>query len=68
MDKVSLEQILATIPQQSRSKLGQKVSGSDLAEIARALVNWESFCAELGIDEAEVEAIKEENQRIVARR
>ena len=66
MDEVSLEQMLGTIPQQST--LDQKVSDSNLAEIARALVNWESFCADLGISEAEEEAIKKENQSIVAQR
>ena len=68
MDKVSLKQILGTIPQQSLSTLDQKVSDSNLAKIARELVNWESFCADLGISEAEEEAIKKENQRIVVQR
>ena len=65
MPKVSLEQMLATIPQQS---LDQKVSDGNLAEIAWAPINWESACSSLGISEAEEETINEDNQGTDAQR
>ena len=66
MPKLSLEQILATIPPQA---LDHQVSDDiNLAEIARELVNWESVCAFLGINEAEQETIKRDNQGTVAQR
>ena len=65
MPKPSLQQMLATIPPLS---LNQKVSDTHLAEIARALINWRSVCANLGISEAEEAAIEEENQGADARR
>ena len=68
MTRPSLEQMLATIPQQSQSLLGQKVSDTHLDEIARALTDWRSVCTKLGISEPEEEAIKEENQTTAAQR
>ena len=65
MPKASLEEMLATIPHQSRDKT---VSDSNLVKIARKLTNWKSACAYLGISKADEEAIKEENQETDARR
>lgn len=68
MQKTSLDQMLITIPPQGQEKLDQKISDIHLAEIARALTNWESVCSNLGISEPEEEAIKEENRKTDARR
>ena len=68
MEEVSLDQMLLTIPPQGQEKLDQKITDIHLAEIARALTNWESVCSNLGINEPEEEAIKEENRRADARR
>ena len=68
MQKATLEQVLATIPQQSLSRLDEKVSDIHLEEIARKLIKWESVCTNLGINEADEEAIKEENPTTDARR
>ena len=68
MPKASLEQMLATIPQQNLSTLDQKVNDTNLEKIARALINWRTICTNLGISEAEEEAIKEENPGVDARR
>ena len=69
MPKVSLEQILATIPPQGQGMLDHQVSDDiNLAEIARALINWESVCAFLGINEAEQETIERDNQGTDAQR
>ena len=57
MPKASLEQILATIPPQSRLMLDQKVSDNHLHEIAKSLINWRSVCSKLGISESDEEAI-----------
>ena len=65
MPRPSLEQMLATIPEQS---LNQTVNDVHLADIARALINWRLVCTNLGVNEAEEEAIKEENQTVDARR
>ena len=62
MPKASLEQMLATIPLEGRRILDQKVSDIHLDEIARTLINWKSVCTKLGINEAEEEAIKDENR------
>ena len=62
----SLDQMLATIP--SQQSLDMKVSDNHLAKIAKALINWKSVCANLGISEVEEEAIKEENSKTDARR
>ena len=66
--KVSLEQMLAVIPQQRRCELNQKVGDAHLAEIARELINWKSICTNLGINEAEEKAIEEENKEVDVRR
>ena len=63
--KVSLEQMLAAIPQQ---RLDQKVGDAHLAEISRDLTNWKSVCTNLGINEAEEKAIEEENKEADVRR
>ena len=68
MHKTSLEQMLANIPQQSLSMLDQKVSDIHLAKIARKLIKWKSICTNLGINEAEEEAIEEENPATEVRR
>ena len=68
MPRPSLGQMLATIPQESLSMLGQKVSDIHLDEIARSLINWESVCTRLGIKEPEEEAINKENQTLDAQR
>ena len=68
MLRPSLEQMLATIPQQSLSMLGQKVSDTHLDEIARSLINWKSVCTKLGINEPEEEAINKENQTLDVQR
>lgn len=68
MSKLSLEQMLATIPPEGQRILDQKVSDIHLDEIARALANWKSVCTKLGISETEEEAIKEENPRTDERR
>ena len=68
MPRSSLEQMLATIPQQSQSVLNHKVSDTHLDEIARSLINWKSVCTKLGISEPEEEAIKEENHTLDAQR
>ena len=62
MPKASLQQILATIPPQSRSMLDQKVSDNHLDEIAKALISWRSVCSKLGISEAEEKVIEEDNK------
>ena len=66
--KASLEEMLATIPHQSRSTLDQTVSDGNLAKIARELTNWKSVGADLGISKAEEEAIEEDNRGTDARR
>ena len=66
--KISLEQMLAAIPQQRRCELDQKVSDAHLAEIARELTNWKSVCTNLRISEAEEKAIEEENKEVDVRR
>ena len=66
--KASLEQILATIPLEGQRILDQKVSDIHLDEIARSLINWKSVCTKLTINEAEEEAIKEENRSTDERR
>ena len=63
--KLSLEQILAFTPQE---RLNQKVSDVHVAEISRGLINWRSVCTNLGINEAEEEAIEEEHIRVDTRR
>ena len=63
--KVSLEQLLAAVPQQ---RLDQKVGDAHLAEISRDLTNWKSVCTNLGISEAEEKAIEEENKEVDVRR
>ena len=68
MPKASLEQMLATIPQQCKWMLGNKVSSSHLDKIAGGLINWQSVCTKLGISEAEKEEIEVENQRVNAQR
>ena len=68
MPKASLEQMLATIPQHNLSTLDQMVNDPNLEKIARALINWKAVCTNLGISEAEEEAIKEENPGVDARR
>ena len=68
MRRSSLQQMLATIPPQSRQMLDLTVSDAHLAEMARALINWRSVCTNLGISEAEEAAIEEENQGADARR
>ena len=68
MRRPSLQQMLATIPPQSRQMLDLTVSDAHLAEMARALINWRSVCTNLGISEAEEAAIEEENQGADARR
>ena len=68
MQEASLDQMLITIPPQGQEKLDQKISDVHLAEIARALTNWESVCSNLGISEPEEEVIKEENRRADAQR
>ena len=69
MPKFSLEQILAAIPPQDQGMLDHQVSDDvNLAEIARALTNWESVCAFLGINEAEQETIKRDNKGTDAQR
>ena len=64
--KASLDQMLATIP--SQQSLDMMVSDNHLSKIAKALINWKSVCTNLGISEAEEEAIKEENSKTDARR
>ena len=66
--KASLEEMLATIPHQSRSTLDQTVSDSDLVKIARELTNWKLAGAYLGISKADEEAIEEDNRGTDARR
>ena len=68
MLKVSLEQMLATIPAEGQRILDQKVSDIHLDEIASALINWKSVCTKLGISETDEEAIKEENPSTNERR
>ena len=68
MPRPSLEQMLATIPSHSQRILDEKVNDTHLAEIARALIHWNSVCTMLGISEADEAAIKEENQTTDARR
>lgn len=64
MPKASLDQLLATIPSQTR--LDQNVSDDHLADIATKLTSWR-VCSYLGISEAEETEIemnhKKENQR-----
>ena len=66
--KASLEEMLATIPHRSRSTLDQTVSDSNLVKIARELTNWKLAGANLGISEANEEAIEEDNRGTDARR
>ena len=68
MRKVSLDQMLATIPPQSQRTLDEKIDDIHLVVIARALINWKSACITLGISEAEEEAIEEENKTADTRR
>ena len=68
MLKASLEQMMATIPQQDLPTLDQMVSDINLEKIARAFINWRTVCIYLGISEAEEEAITEENPAVDARR
>ena len=66
--EASLDQILATIPPQNQPMLNQKISDIHLANIARSLTNWSSVCVNLGIDEAEEEAIVADNRTVDGRR
>lgn len=66
--KLSLEQMLASIPQERQCELNQKVSDAHMAEISRKLTNWKSVCTDLGINEAEEKAIEEENKEVDMRR
>ena len=66
--RVSLEQMLAAIPQQRRCELDKKVGDVHLAEIARDLTNWKLVCTNLVISEAEEKAIEEENKEVDVRR
>ena len=68
MPRPSLEQMLATLPSHSQQMLDKKVNDTHLAEIARALIDWNSVCTMLVISEADEAAIKEENQTTDARR
>ena len=63
--KLSLEQILAFIPQE---RLNQKVSDVHVAEISRGLINWRSVCTNLGINEVEEEEIQEDYEHANKRR
>ena len=64
----SLEQMLAAIPPQRLRELKQKVGDTQLAEVARKLINWNSVCTYLGISEADEKAIEEENKEVDMRR
>ena len=66
MPKASLDQLLATIPSQTR--LDQNVIDVHLAEIAMKLTNWKSVCSYLGISEAEEEAIEKGHKKEYQRR
>ena len=66
--KLSLHQMLATIPPQNELMLNQKTSDKHLAEISRALVDWRSVSPYLGIDEPKEAAIEEEKRTADARR
>ena len=68
MPKASLEEMLATIPQHNLSTLDQKVNDANLKKIASALIKWKTVCINLGISEAEEEAIAEENPGVDAQR
>ena len=68
MPRPSLKQMLATLPSHSQRMLDKKVNDTHLAEIARALIDWNSVCTMLVISEADEAAIKEENQTTDARR
>ena len=66
--KLSLEQMLAVIPEERQCELDQKVSDAHLAEISRELIHWKSVCTNLRINEAEEKAIEEENKEADTRR
>ena len=68
MPRFSLEQMLATVPSHNQRMLDEKVNDTHLAEIVRALIDWNSVCTMLGISEADKAEIKEENQTTDAQR
>ena len=68
MRKVSLDQMLATIPPQSQRTLDEKLDDIHLAVIASALIDWKLACIALNISEAEQMAIEEENKTANIRR
>ena len=68
MQKVSLDQMLATIPPQSQRTLNEKIDDTYLAVIASALIDWKSACIILNISEAEEKAIEEDNKTADTRR
>lgn len=66
MPKASLNQLLATIPSQSR--LDQNVSEVHLADFAKKLTGWKSACSYLGISEPEEKEIEKDHKKITERR
>ena len=60
MPKASLNQLLATIPSQSR--LNQNVSEVHLADFAKKLTEWKSACSYLGIGEPEEKEIEKKKK------
>ena len=68
MRKVSLDQMLATIPPQSQRTLDEKIDDIHLAVIASALIDWELACIILKISEAEEVAIEEDSKTVDTRR
>ena len=62
MPKASLNQLLATVPSQSR--LDQNVSEIHLADFAKKLTEWKSACSYLDISKQEEKEIEKGHKKI----
>ena len=66
MPKASLNELLATIPSQSR--LDQNVTEVHLADFAKKLTEWKSACSYLGIGEPEEKEIEKNKKKLAEQR
>ena len=66
MPKASLNELLATIPSQSR--LDQNVTERHLADFAKKLTQWKSVCSYLEISEPEEKEIEKDHKKLAERR
>lgn len=68
MDLPSLEELERKVPEESRHLLDHKVGDYHLAEIAKNMIDWQGVITYLGLNEAEENAIQENNRTAEQRR